>query len=174
MAKLPAVSTLRKLSPSPAPSPGAINCEDLHFSHPITFLSILSSGFLLKLFLLWGLEGEGFQLGVRGCHRSLLCFSFSTVWLQYHWGKKAFFVLGNMDHLHPHGLWWRHGPQFSAWSQVTQATLQIIEINMALSYNMHHGHRPGPWEQQRRWTCPLLVAWATDTNMDTGKSTVGR
>lgn len=139
MAKLPAVSTLRKLSPSPAPSPGAINCEDLHFSHPITFLSILFSGFLLKLFLLWGLEGEGFQLGVRRYHRSLLCFSFSTVWLQYHWGKKklslfwatwtTYIHMGSsdgMDHSSQHGLRWRRRHYRSLWPSATTCTTDTV------------------------------------------------
>lgn len=132
MAKLPAVSTLRKLSPSPAPSPGAINCEDLHFSHPITILSILSSGFLLKLFLLWGLEGEGFQLGGRGCHRSLLCFSFSTVWLQYHWEKKSFLCFG------------QHGPLTTTWALVTAWTTVLSVVSGDAGDTTDHWHQYGP------------------------------
>lgn len=65
----------RKLSPFLIPPlPGVISYGEFHISFLITILRVLVNGLLSRLFLfVW------VGLGKRLCHRSHLCFSFSTV-----------------------------------------------------------------------------------------------
>lgn len=75
----PPPSRPEKLSPSPpAPPARSHHCEELHLSIPIHFLKVLFDSFLSRLSLLLG---KGWS-GGRGCHRSRLYSSFSTVSLQ--------------------------------------------------------------------------------------------
>lgn len=54
---LPVFSPLKKTEPPPPTLPEATNCEELHFSIPITVLRALFNGFWSRLFPLVGVAG---------------------------------------------------------------------------------------------------------------------
>lgn len=151
MVKLPVTKPLKKTE-SYLTLPGAINCEELHFSISITVFKESSS--MLPDCFFWGM-GVG-----KDCHKSLQCLSFSTMWICSHWHhrKRSFlapynrqqhrswtftwFLVTAQDHKFLHDLW---------------AAVQTVTTNTVLGSIAAHGHHHGPQQEHNISRMSLLL-----------------
>lgn len=115
---------------TPLPFPGAINCEELHFT------IIISVAFCLFCFFLGGWEEVVIE--------AALIVSHALSWVCSHWNlcietSLPITTTNSRDHGLLHGFWWQQGSETLTH---LQAKAQIMNINMVSQGSSYHRHQP--------------------------------